>query len=292
MNLKKLRVGFIGLGLMGLPMAKNIIKAGFSLTVYNRTKSKTLELEKMGATVALSPLEVGRNSDVVITMVTGPKDVRQVLMGKNGVAANCECNPIVIDMSTIGPIAAQEIAQDLKTCGIVFLDAPVTGGTRGAESGELTIFVGGKVKTFESILTLLQSMGKNIHYMGGTGFGQAAKLVNNLIVGETIATLAEAFLLAEKMHLTRKKIASVLENVFAVSVNMKNKMPNMVMGKHPVTFSVANIRKDLHLAQLELEDTRSLPLLKISEKFYKKAMKKGLAGHDLSAVIEAIETSN
>lgn len=289
---KKLKVGFIGLGLMGSPMAKNILKAGFPLTVYNRTVAKTKELKSLGASIAHSPFEVGKNSDVVITMVTGPKDVRSVLMGRNGVAANCENHPIIIDMSTIGPIAAQEIAQDLKTCGIDFTDAPVTGGTKGAESGELTIFVGGKPKVYKLVQPILEVMGKDIHYMGPVGFGQAAKLVNNLIVGETIATLAEAFILAEKMNLPRKKIADVLQNVFAISPNMKNKMPNMVTKKHPVTFSVANIHKDLHLAQLEISDTNLLPILKNAEKMYKKAMKKGFANNDLSAVVEAFDVKN
>jgi 3-hydroxyisobutyrate dehydrogenase len=286
---KKLRVGFIGLGLMGSPMAKNILKAGYPLIVYNRTPAKTNELKKLGAEVGHSPAEVGARSDVVITMVTGPKDVRQVLLGRRGVSVNVDSSPIIIDMSTIGPTSAQEIAQDLKTMGLDFVDAPVTGSTNRAESGELTIFVGGNLKVVEEVTPILKTMGTDVIYMGPNGMGQAIKLVNNLIAGETVATLAEAFLLAERLKLSRKKVADALQNVFAVSPNMKLKMPNMTSNKFPTAFSVANIRKDLHLAQLELDNPSTLPLLKTSEKLYKTGMKKGYGNEDLSAVIKVLE---
>lgn len=285
----KLKIGFIGLGLMGRPMALNILKAGFPLTVYNRTESRTKEFKKLGAQVALSPLELGQKSDVVITMVTGPKDVRQVVLGKKGVAENCESSPIIIDMSTIGPSSAQEIAQDLKTCGIDFLDAPVTGSVSRAETGELTIFVGGKEKTLQKVRPVLEAMGTDIIFMGPNGFGQAIKLVNNLIAGETVATLAEAYLLADNLKLSRKKVTEALQNVFGVSPNMKAKMPNMTASKFPTAFSVANIRKDLNLAQKELDNPNSLPLLKTSEKLYHQGIKNGFGDEDLSAVIKVLE---
>lgn len=285
----KLKIGFIGLGLMGLPMAKNILTKGFPLSVYNRSPQKTKELEKLGATVAKSPMELGETSDVVITMVTGPKDVREVLLGKNGVALADRQELIVIDMSTIGPTAAMQIADDLGEMKIEFVDAPVTGGTVGAEKGTLTIFIGGKESIVEKIRPVLEAMGTDLQYIGKVGMGQGVKLINNLIVGESISALAEGFLLADEMKLPRKKVMESLQNVFALSPNMKNKMPNMVSGKHPVTFSVANIRKDLKLAQDELENKNKLPQLKVAEKLYKQGIDQGLANNDLSAVIEVLE---
>lgn len=285
----KLKIGFIGLGLMGLPMAKNILTKGFPLSVYNRTSAKTKELQKLGATVAKSPMELGETCDVVITCVTGPKDVREVLLGKSGVALADRQELIVVDMSTIGPTAAMQIADDLKEMKIEFVDAPVTGGTAGAQKGTLTIFIGGKESVVEKVRPVLATMGSDLQYIGKIGMGQGVKLINNLIVGETISALAEGFLLADEMKLPRKKVMESLQNVFGLSPNMKNKMPNMVSGKHPVTFSVANIRKDLSLAQKELESKNKLPLLKITERLYKQGIDQGLANDDLSAVIEVLE---
>ncbi len=284
-----MKIGFIGLGLMGLPMAKNILANGFPLSVYNRTSAKTKELQKLGATVAKSPMELGETCDVVITCVTGPKDVREVLLGKSGVALADRQELIVVDMSTIGPTAAMQIADDLKEMKIEFVDAPVTGGTAGAQKGTLTIFIGGKESVVEKVRPVLATMGSDLQYIGKIGMGQGVKLINNLIVGETISALAEGFLLADEMKLPRKKVMESLQNVFGLSPNMKNKMPNMVSGKHPVTFSVANIRKDLSLAQKELESKNKLPLLKITERLYKQGIDQGLANDDLSAVIEVLE---
>jgi 3-hydroxyisobutyrate dehydrogenase-like beta-hydroxyacid dehydrogenase len=286
---KKLKIGFIGLGLMGLPMAKNILAKGFPLSVYNRSPQKTKELEKLGAVVAKSPMELGETCDIVITCVTGPKDVREVLLGKNGVALADRPELIVVDMSTIGPTAACRIADDLKEMKIDFVDAPVTGGTSGAEKGTLTIFIGAKESVYEKVKPVLEAMGTDLQYVGKIGMGQGVKLINNLIVGETITALAEGFLLADEMKIPRKKMAEALQNVFGLSPNMKNKMPNMIAGKHTVTFSVANIRKDLKLAQDELEEVNILPQLKVAEKLYKAGMNKGLGNDDLSAVIKVLE---
>lgn len=294
MKNKKLKVGFIGLGLMGNPMAKNILKSGFPLSVYNRTKSKTLEFKKLGAEVYDSPASLASQVDVVITVVTGPKDVRQVIMGKNGIAEGLKNKGVIIDMSTIGVVAAMEIGEDLKECGISFLDAPVTGGTTGAENGTLSIFVGGDKKIFEEMKILLEVMGKNIHYMGKAGLGQATKLVNNLIVGETTAALAESFILAESLGLTRKQVAAALENVFAVSPAMKAKMPSMIANKFPVSFSIANIRKDLKLAKDENKSygtKENLPILAGVEKLYKKGLDQGMENEDVAAVVRIIKGS-
>lgn len=282
----KLKVGFIGLGLMGLPMARNILKKGFPLWVYNRTPSKTNSLKKLGARVSISPATLAEEVDVVITIVTGPKDVEDVILGKNGIVDGAKKSLIIIDMSTIGPAAAREIGSTVKLQKHEFLDAPVTGGTIGAESGNLTIFVGGNKKAFEKVKPIFEAMGKNIQYMGGVGTGQAIKLVNNLIVGSTLTSLGEGFLLGEKQGLARKQVAQTLENVPAISGMMKTRMQNFVKDKYPTSFSIANMSKDLELALKERDD---LPLLKTTAGLYKKAIKMGLSETDNSGVIKAIE---
>ncbi len=297
MPTQKLKIGFIGLGLMGKPMALNIHKKGFSLAVYNRTPARLAEFKKLGIYTYSSPAELSKNCDIVITMVTAPKDVKEVALGKNGIAESGNKDLIYIDMSTIGPSAAKEIAKGLKKKGIEFIDAPVTGSTDRATSGELVIFAGGDKqslhghkKIFDKVKPVLEAMGTEIHYMGPVGSGQAIKLVNNLIGGETIAVLGEAFMLGLSLGLTKKQIYDALKNTFSISPNMKKKMPMIVEGKYDVSFSVSNMRKDLKLGLTEKSATTSLPLLKISEAIYKKTMDGGFAEEDTAAIFKIISS--
>lgn len=284
----KLKVGFIGLGLMGKPMALNIHKKGFPLAVYNRSEKKLADFKKLGIPTYPSPAELAANSDIVITMITAPKDVKEVALGKNGIADSGNKHLVHIDMSTIGPSAAWEVAKGLKKVGIEFLDAPVTGSTDRATTGELVIFVGGDKKTLEKVKPVLSAMGTEINHMGPVGSGQAIKLVNNLIGGETIAVLGEAFLLGLSLGLTKKQIYDALKHTFSISPNMRNKMPMIVEGKYPVMFSVANMRKDLKLGLTEKSASTSLPILKISEGIYKKTMDVGRENEDIAATFEVI----
>lgn len=275
-----LKIGFIGLGLMGRPCAQNIAKKGFPLFVYNRTPKKGLP-----GTVCASVAEVASKVDVLITMVTGPKDVEQVLD-----QAKLRKGQTVIDMSTIGPQAAKQIAGSLAKRGIQFIDAPVTGGTWGAEAGTLTIFAGGKKAIFNKVKPILQAMGKDVFYIGETGMGQAIKLVNNALVGSTLVALSEAFLLADAQKLPRKKIVQYLANVPAVSSMMKVKMPNMVSGKYKTAFSVSNMHKDLELAVEEVKKAqKTLPELELTTKLYKKAKDQDLAQADNSAILKVLD---
>lgn len=286
--MSKPKVGFIGLGLMGKPMALNIHKKGFSLAVYNRSAKRLADFKKLGISTYSSPAELARNSDVVITMITAPKDVEEVTLGKNGIAESGNQNLVYIDMSTIGPSAARGVAKGLKKVGIEFLDAPVTGSTDRAATGELVIFVGGDKKVLEKVKPVLSAMGSEINHMGPVGSGQAIKLVNNLIGGETIAVLDEAFVLGQSLGLSKKAIYEALKNTFSISPNMRNKMPMIVSGKYPVMFSVANMRKDLKLGLTEKSPSVSLPILKISENIYKKTMDKGWADEDIAATFKTV----
>jgi len=283
-----MKIGFIGLGLMGNPMAKNILKSKFSLYAYNRTSSKTNELKKLGAIACKTPKDVADNADVVITMVTGPNDVKKVLFGKNSVVKS-KNKPIVIDMSTIGPKAAKEIALKLKKQKIEFIDAPVTGSTPAAIAGTLTIFAGGDKNTFEKIKPVLNAMGKNIHYAGKTGSGQAIKMINNMIVAIEMAAVAEAMLLADAEKITRKKVMEALENAPIMSGYMRMKMKNIVDNNFSVLFSAKNMEKDLKLAIKETK--KKLPFLEKTKKLFSKTIKKGLGEQDLSIIIKYLEKS-
>lgn len=287
----KLKVGFIGLGLMGKPMALNIHKKGFPLSVYNRSAKRLSDFKKIGIAVYPTPSDLAKNSDVIITMVTAPKDVEDVALGKNGIIKGAKSGTIHIDMSTIGPSAVKEIAKGLAKKGIGFIDAPVTGSTDRAKSGELVIFAGGEKKIIEKVKPVLLAMGTEVHYMGRLGSGQAIKLVNNLIGGETIAVLGEAFMLGQSLGLTKKQIYEALKNTFSISPNMRNKMPMIVSGKYPVMFSVANMRKDLKLGLTEKSPSTPLPILKTAEGIYKKTMDAGFAEEDTSAIFKIISKS-
>lgn len=287
-KMNKLRVGFIGLGLMGNPMAKNIIKNGFDLTVYNRTQSKAQEFTKLGAKIALTPGQLAKEADVVITMVTGPQDVKQVIFGNDGIKSGANKGLVVVDMSTIGPSAAIETGKGLNKIGVEFLDAPVTGSVPKAVSGELTIFIGGNKKAFEKAKPVLLAIGQALYYIGSFGKGQAVKLVNNLIVGESITALAEGMLLADFLGLSRKSVMDSLSDVPALSPFMKLKLPNMVNNRYPAIFSLANMRKDLKLALDETKDKGELPILKLVEKLFDKGMDLGLTNDDLSAILKVL----
>lgn len=289
MKEKILKVGFIGLGLMGIPMASNISKKGFELTVFNRTREKTSNFKKFGVHIADSPKELALISDIVITMVTGPQDVMQVLFGSNGVVKSGKKGLIVIDMSTIGVKAAKRFGEKLKKIEMEFIDAPVTGSVVRAKSGELTIFVGGEEKVYKRVKKVLEAIGSNIQYMGPIGSGQAIKLINNSIIAAQLTALAEGMLLADTLKLSRKRVADVLSTTPLASPMINMKLPNMVNNNFPTAFSMKNHLKDLKLA---LEENNSLPLLKLVGKLYKKGVENGLSELDNSAILQVLEKSN
>jgi 3-hydroxyisobutyrate dehydrogenase-like beta-hydroxyacid dehydrogenase len=175
------RIGFVGLGIMGKPMATNLLRTGFSLTVFNRTSEKSKSLLKLGAAVAESPQQMALASEVIVTVLPDTATIEQVLFGENGIAAGLQPASVLIDMSTISPSATVEFARRLEAAGCDMLDAPVSGGEKGAIEGTLAIMVGGRKHVFEKCLPILQAIGKNIVYTGPAGNGQKTKLVNQLV---------------------------------------------------------------------------------------------------------------
>jgi 3-hydroxyisobutyrate dehydrogenase len=241
-------------------MASNILKKGYKVTVYNRSKRSVEEIVDLGASKVSSPREVGENSDIVIDMVTDEPDVREVLLGQRGVIESARKGLTVIDMSTNSPDVAASISSALSASGVEFLDAPVTGGDKGARDATLTIMVGGERQVFERCLPVLRCMGKEIVYMGRTGLGQAAKLCNQVAVSlHTLAT-CESLLFATASGLNSETMLKVLTSGAASSWNLANLGPKIISRDFEPGFKAAHLHKDLKYVMRLAEDRKlSLP---------------------------------
>lgn len=243
------RVGFIGLGTMGLPIARNLIKAGYSLFVgYHIHRGSAEEMEELGATVCTTFREVAENSDVVFTVLPNAHEVEETLFSENGLAEGLRAGSIVIDMSTIDLFLSRGFAERLQKQNVTFVDAPISGGPQGAQAGTLAIMVGATPDTFETIATLLQTIGKKVVCCGQGGLGLAAKLANNLIVGATIASVSEAAAMAVKAGVDPQKLFSILREATANSTILQSKMPFWLSGNYEPAFKLELMAKDLRIA--------------------------------------------
>lgn len=255
-----MKVGFIGLGLMGKRMARRLLAAGYRLVVHNRSRGPVEELAREGAEAAWSPREVAEQVDVVITMLPDSPDVEKVLLGEDGVIEGAHTGLVVIDMSTISPIATKRFAEVLAERDVDMLDAPVSGGTIGAERGTLTIMVGGKREVFEKVKPILEVMGDKITHMGGHGAAQATKICNQVAIAGALLGVAEALLLASSQGLDPLKVIDVLSGGAAQSWQLVNLGPKMVKRDYEPGFKISHFKKDLRIAR-ELGEDALLPLL-------------------------------
>ncbi|MGC8661932.1 MAG: NAD(P)-dependent oxidoreductase [Nitrososphaeria archaeon] len=255
-----MKVGFIGLGIMGGSMAINIANNGFNLNVYNRTKSRLEPFIKRGITVSDSPADVARKSEITIIMVTDAPDVEEVIFGKNGWINGAKEGKIVVDMSTNSPKYAEEFASRLSKIGIDFLDAPVTGGDVGAKQGTLTIMAGGKPDVFNRAKPLFEAMGKTIIYAGPTGYGQKMKLVNQIAVALETVAMVESMELAKAAGLDINQVYKLLSTGGARSFTIESYMPRLIKGDIEPGFKAAHLRKDLKYAD-ELAASLNVPLM-------------------------------
>jgi 2-hydroxy-3-oxopropionate reductase len=210
-------IGFIGLGIMGKPMALNLIKGGQRLCVHARRAESMAPLVEAGASALDSPAAVAEQADIIFTMVSDTPDVEQVILGERGILSKGRRGSVVVDMSTISPTATRRMANQLAGAGIEMLDAPVSGGERGAIDGTLSIMVGGKEETFQRVLPLFQLMGKNIVYIGDNGAGQVTKLCNQIVIAQTVAAVAEGFILATAAGVDPTRVRQALLGGFAGS---------------------------------------------------------------------------
>lgn len=239
-------IGFIGLGIMGKPMARNLIEAGYPLVVYNRTVSKAAELVELGARQVESPREVGANAGVVITMVSDSPEVESVVLGDSGVIEGIAEPGVVVDMSSISPITTQRIAAELKGRGVAMLDAPVSGGEIGAIQGTLSIMVGGEESVFLRVKPILESMGKSVVRVGEVGAGGFAKLSNQVIVAGVLQAVSEAMVLAKKAGVDIQLVYEAIRGGMAGGRTLDMKIPAFVEGKFEPGFKM-----DLHIKDVK-----------------------------------------
>ena len=254
------KVGFIGLGIMGIPMVRNLMKAGFDVTVYNRTASKADKMVAEGAIKANSPAEVARKNSVVITMVSDTPDVESVILGENGVIEGIQPDAVVIDMSTISPQATRKLAARLEEKKAHMLDAPVSGGEGGAIAGTLSIMVGGDAAILERCRPVLEAMGKTITYIGGHGMGQTTKLMNQILVAGNLNAVCEALVFAQKQGVDLQKAIEAVKGGAAGSWQLSNLGPKIIKRDFAPGFMVELLQKDLRLVNEAAESTKT-PLL-------------------------------
>jgi 2-hydroxy-3-oxopropionate reductase len=286
----KKKIGFIGLGIMGKPMAKNLLKAGYSIVAYDLNKDAVEDVVKAGALGASSSKEAAGKAEVIITMLPDSPDVKEVILGKDGVLEGIKPGSIVIDMSSINPLVSQEIEKELKKKGVEMLDAPVSGGETGAIQGTLAVMVGGKEKVFNESVEIFKAVGKNIVHVGGIGAGGFVKLVNQIIVAVNIAAVGEAFTLGTKAGLDPQVIHQAIRGGLAGSSVLETKAPMMFARNFKPGFKIRLHHKDLQNALSTAKDLGvPLPLSSFVQQIILSLMTEGRGEEDHSALATFFE---
>lgn len=284
------RVGFIGLGIMGKPMARHLLEAGHVLTVHNRSRAAVEELVAQGAAEANSPAEVARASEVVFTCLPNSPDVELVALGPQGIVQGLQPGAIYVDMSTISPVVTKRVAAAIAARGATMLDAPVSGGQIGAENATLSIMVGGEEAAFQKVLPLLQAMGRNIVYIGASGAGQVAKAANQIVVGLTHEAIAEALVLAAKAGVDPARVVQAISGGAARCWALENRAPRVIRRDFEPGFYAAYHLKDLGIALDAAADVGAvLPVTAVVRELYRSLVSNGEGRLDHSAIIRVIE---
>ena len=285
----KLKLGFVGLGIMGAPMAGQLVKAGHEVFIATRSKVPQ-ELASSAAIQCASPAEVAQKADIIFTMVPDTPDVEKVLFGDKGVASGLSKGKVVVDMSSISPIATKEYAKKINALGCDYLDAPVSGGEVGAKNATLSIMVGGDEAVFNKVRPVLDLMGKNINLVGGNGDGQTAKVANQIIVALNIEAVAEALVFASKAGADPAKVRQALMGGFASSKILEVHGERMVKRTFDPGFRIELHQKDLNLA---LNSARalgvSLPNTATAQELFNSCSAHGGKAWDHSAMVKALE---
>jgi 2-hydroxy-3-oxopropionate reductase len=283
-------LGFIGLGIMGKPMAGHLVKAGHRVHVYDLNPEAIRELSAKGAEVCRSCKEVAEKSDIIILMVPDTPDVEKVLFGREGVAESVKKGSVVVDMSSISPIATKEFAKKLQGLGVEMLDAPVSGGQVGAENATLSIMVGGKPEIFEKIKPFFEMMGKNIVHIGNHGDGQTCKVANQIVVALTIEAVSEAMVFASKAGADPRKVRQALLGGFAQSRILDVHGERMINRSFKPGFRIQLHRKDLNLAlQAARQLGLSLPSTALAQELFNAVVAQEGDQLDHSAMVLALE---
>jgi 2-hydroxy-3-oxopropionate reductase len=285
-----LKVGYIGLGLMGKSIARNILKAGFPLVVHNRSRLAVDELVNEGAQPALSPAEVATQVDVVFTNLPDSPDVEQVILGKNGISSSARPGLIWVDNSTIKPAVTRSLAEKLSGMGVHSLDAPVSGGDIGARNATLSIMVGGPAEVLAQVMPVLQAMGKSITHVGETGAGQVAKAANQIMVAAQMVAMGELLIFSQKAGVDPQKVVEAIKGGAAQCWTLDVKPPRLFDGNRLPGFKSSMMAKDLNII---LETAReygvSLPSAALDSQLYNAMLQIEMGELDNSAVIGVIE---
>ncbi|KAL5057056.1 hypothetical protein RYX36_028660 [Vicia faba] len=285
------KIGFLGLGIMGSPMALNLINAGVDLTVWNRTKSKCDPLISLGAKYKSSPEQVAASCDLTFAMLADPQSAMDVACGKYGVANGMGPGKGYVDVSTVDVDTSKLINGHIKSTGALFLEAPVSGSKKPAEDGQLIFLTAGDRNLYENAAPLLDIMGKSKFYLGDVGNGAAMKLVVNMIMGSMMASFSEGLLLCEKVGLDPKVLVEVISQGAINAPMYTTKGPSMIKSHYPTAFPLKHQQKDLRLALGLAESvSQSIPIAAAANELYKVAKSHGYSDEDFSAVIEALKT--
>lgn len=284
------RIGFIGLGIMGRPMARNLLAAGYELTVWNRSRPGIDALVEAGAAAGDWPKEVAERSDIVLTIVGDAPDVEQVALGEDGLIEGAHDGLIHIDMTTQSPSVTRQIAERYAEAGVELIDAPVSGGEQGAIDGTLSIMAGGKREVFDRCMPVFEAMGKNIVYCGPSGAGQVVKLCNQVVVGLNNLAMGEALVLAAKAGVEPSTMIEAVRAGAASSWALHNLAPRILDGDFAPGFKIAHQQKDLRLA-LELADQGHTPLpgTALVHQLFAALEADGMENEGTQALVKALE---
>ena len=284
-----MKIAYIGLGTMGAPVARNLLQAGFEVTVHNRSRDKEVPLQEAGANRAASPQEAAQNADVVITNVSDTPDVEAVVLGEQGALSGMKAGSVLVDMSTISPIATRHIAAALAEKEVDMLDAPVSGGSEGAEKGTLSIMVGGRADIVERLMPVLNAVGSTVTHVGDIGSGQITKAINQIIIAGTYAAVAEGLMMGLAAGIDIEAAHRAVSGGAAGSWTLTNRGGNMINNEYPLGFRTRLHRKDLGIA---LETARDLgvpiPVAAYVEQLETSLVKRGYGDEDVSNIARIV----
>ncbi len=285
-----MKIGFIGTGIMGSAMAHNLVKKGYEVVVYNRTKAKADSLVSAGAGWADSPAQLGQVADILFTMVSTPEAVEKVTLGPNGFLQSMRPGNIWVNSSTVNPSFAVEMEKKAQERGVHFVDAPVAGSRGPAERAELTFYVGGDPADVSACRPLLEAMGREAVHIGAVGTGSAMKMVVNLIAGEGMLALAEGVVLGQGLGISRETLLDVLFDSIVIAPNLRGKKEKIGQDQYEPDFPLRWMYKDMHLVALSAyEQGVSVPGANTAKEVYALAVRRGMGGDDFAAVYRLLE---
>ena len=284
-------VSFVGLGVMGYPMAGHLQKNGYNVTVFNRTESKAKKwVEEYGGQMGKTPNEASLNAEIVFMCVGRDEDIIEVMEGDNGILSSAKEGFIIVDHTTASAEIARTYFAKLQKRNVAFLDAPISGGQAGAENGALSIMIGGEENDFEVVKPVLQSYGKAIELIGPSGSGQIAKMINQICIAGLVQGLSEAMAFGKKAKVDMEKVLSVISKGAAQSWQMENRYRTMIDGKFDYGFAVDWMRKDLSICFNEAKKNgASLPITEIVDKYYEEVQKNGGNRLDTSSLMTLVD---